>query len=145
MTYYSRTLNIPFEDAVSNITRNLKQHGFGVITSIDLQDAFRQKLNLGFRKYCILGACNPQFAYKAISLESHAGIMLSCHVIVQERENGSVEVSAVNPLDNIDANLNTVQLEGLATEVGEQLRAAVDELQIEALPGAPRVLPVKGL
>jgi uncharacterized protein (DUF302 family) len=144
MAYYSRTLNIPFEDAVSNITRNLKQHGFGVITTIDLQDTFRQKLNVGFRKYRILGACNPQFAYKAISLESHLGVMLPCNVVIQEHENGSVEVSAINPLGNIDKEMNTTQLEGLAIEVGEHLRAAVDELQIHASPGQPHALPTNG-
>lgn len=143
MAYYSRMLHIPFEDAVDDITRNLKQHGFGIITSIDLQDTFLQKLNLGFRKYRILGACNPQFAYKAISLESHLGVMLPCNVVVQERENGSVEVSAVNPMDNLGAEFNSAQLQALATEVGGQLRAAVDELEVPASPGQPHALPMR--
>jgi uncharacterized protein (DUF302 family) len=144
MAPYSRILHIPFEDAVNKITSNLKQHGFGIITSIDLQETFRQKLNLGFRKYRILGACNPQFAYKAISLESHLGVMLPCNVVVQEHENGSVEVSAVNPL-SLGADFNSTQLEALAKEVGEHLRAALDELEIPATPGQPHALPMDGM
>jgi len=141
MAYYSRTVNLPFEDTVNHITDNLKQHGFGIITSIDLQDTFRQKLNVGFRKYRILGACNPQFAYRAISLESHLGVMLPCNVVVQEHENGSVEVSAANPLDNIGREATTKLLEELALEVGKHLRAAVDELQVHESPGQPHALP----
>ncbi len=130
MAYYSRTLNIPFDEAVHRATENLQRHGFGIITTIDLQDTFKRKLNVGFRKYRILGACNPAFAYKAISLESHLGIMLPCNVVVQEHENGQVEVSAVNPLDNLDAALNTTQLVDLANEVSNHLHAAVDEIEL---------------
>jgi uncharacterized protein (DUF302 family) len=144
MAYYSRKLKLPFQEVLSKITENLKQQGFGIITSIDVQDTIKQKLNIGFRNYKILGACNPQFAYKAISLESHIGVMLPCNVVVQEHENGEVEVSAVNPLGNIDKAFNTTQLVELATEVGNRLRVAIDDLHrdvsevhIEALPTEP--------
>jgi uncharacterized protein (DUF302 family) len=144
MAYYSRRLKIPFQEALTKVTRNLQQQGFGIITTIDLQDTFRQKLNLGFRNYRILGACNPQFAYKAVSLESHMGIMLPCNVVIQEHENGEVEVSAVNPLENIDKASNTTQLAELATEVGNRLRTAIDDLvhehteeNCQALPTGP--------
>ena len=93
MAYYSRTLKMPFQEVLNKVTQNLEHQGFGVITSIDVQDTFQKKLNIGFRKYRILGACNPQFAYKAISLESHMGIMLPCNVVVQEHENGEVEMT----------------------------------------------------
>lgn len=141
MAYYSRKIKLPFQEALIKVTENLKQEGFGIITSIDVQDTFRQKLNIAFRNYKILGACNPQFAYKAISLESHIGVMLPCNVVVQQHENGEVEVSAVNPLENISASFNTTQLVALAAEVGDKLRAAIDNLHreipaahVEALP-----------
>jgi uncharacterized protein (DUF302 family) len=102
MAYYSRKLKMPFQEVINRVTQNLQLQGFGVITTIDVQDTFQKKLNINFRNYRILGACNPQFAYKAISLESHMGIMLPCNIVVQEHENGEVEVSAINPLENLD-------------------------------------------
>ena len=141
MAYYSRKLKMPFRDVLEKITENLEHQGFGVITTIDVQDTFKRKLNVGFRNYKILGACNPLFAYKAISLESHMGVLLPCNIVIQEHENGEVEISAINPLENLDTTLNTTQLADLAAEVGVRLRAAVDYIQrrppnvhIEALP-----------
>lgn len=131
MAYYSRKLNMPFQEVLNKVTQNLQFQGFGVITTIDIQDTFQKKLNKGFRKYMILGACNPQFAYKAISLESHMGVMLPCNVVVQEHENGEVEVSAINPLEYIDKSFSTAQLSELAQEIGIRLRAAVDYIQRE--------------
>lgn len=143
MAYYSRKLKMPFQDVLKKVTETLKQQGFGIITSIDVQDTFKQKLNIGFRNYKILGACNPQFAYKAISLESHMGVMLPCNVVVQEHENGEVEVSALNPLDNIDKAFNTTQLTALAIEVGNKLRAAIDDLHREACEEHCEALPTE--
>jgi uncharacterized protein (DUF302 family) len=141
MAYYSRKLKMPFQEVLNRITQNLQLQGFGVITTIDVQDTFQKKLNINFRNYRILGACNPQFAYKAISLESHMGVMLPCNVVVQEHENGEVEVSAINPLENLDKTFNTTELADLATEIGIRLRAAVDYIHreppktiVEALP-----------
>ncbi len=141
MAYYSRKLKMPFQDVLDKITQNLEHQGFGVVTTIDVRDTFKKKLNVGFRNYKILGACNPLFAYKAISLESHMGVMLPCNIVVQEHENGEVEVSAINPLENLDKSLDTTQLVGLATEIGVRLRAAVDyvhhrppKVHVEALP-----------
>ncbi len=145
MAYYSRKLKLPFQDVLNKVTENLKQQGFGIITTIDVQDTFKQKLNIGFRNYKILGACNPQFAYKAISMESHIGVMLPCNVVVQEHENGEIEVSALNPLETIDNVFSTPQLLELATEVGNKLRTAIDDLhreiheeRAEALPTGPQ-------
>jgi uncharacterized protein (DUF302 family) len=131
MAYYSKKLKIPFEEVVNKVTQNLQLQGFGVITTIDLQDTFQKKLNVRFRNYKILGACNPQFAYKAITLESHMGVMLPCNVVIQEHENGEVEVSAINPLENMDKTFNTTQLVDLSREIGIRLRAAVDYIQRE--------------
>ena len=142
MAYYSRTLKMPFQQVLNKVTENLEHQGFGVITTIDVQDTFQKKLKVGFRKYKILGACNPQLAYKAISLESHMGIMLPCNVVVQEHENGEVEVSAINPLENLDRTLNSTQLTQLATEIGVRLRAAVDYIQREPPKILSDALPV---
>src|SRR5688500_8953940 len=131
MAYYSRKLKMPFQEVLNKVTQNLQLQGFGVITTIDVQDTFQKKLNINFRNYRILGACNPQFAYKAISLESHMGVMLPCNVVVQEHENGEVEVSAINPLENLDKTFNTTELADLATEIGIRLRAAVDYIHRE--------------
>ena len=141
MAYYSRKLKMPFQEVLDKITQNLEHQGFGVITTIDVRDTFKKKLNVGFRNYKILGACNPLFAYKAITLESRMGVMLPCNIVIQEHENGEVEVSAINPLENLDKSLDTTQLVGLATEIGVRLRAAVDyvrhrppKVHVEALP-----------
>jgi uncharacterized protein (DUF302 family) len=131
MAYYSRKLKIPFDEVLAKITQNLKQQGFGIITTIDVKDTLKQKLNVDFRNYKILGACNPEFAYKGISLESHLGLMLPCNVVVQEHENGEVEVSAINPLETIDKATATDSLTEIATEVGNRLRIAVDDLHRE--------------
>lgn len=129
MSYsYSRKLQIPFEEAVNKIKQNLQQQGFGIITNIDLKDTLKQKLNIDFRKYLILGACNPEFAYKAVSLDSHIGLMLPCNIVVQEHENGELEVSAINPLETIDKATTTELLSDIAQEVSNRLRTAVDDL-----------------
>lgn len=141
MAYYSRKLQIPFDEAVQKITQNLEQQGFGIITNIDLKETLRQKLNVDFRRYRILGACNPEFAYKAVSLESHIGLMLPCNIVVQEHENKEIEVSAISPLEALDKATATAQLTEIAHEVSNRLRAAVDNLHrdnpdqhFEALP-----------
>jgi uncharacterized protein (DUF302 family) len=131
MAHYSRKLNIPFNEVLSKITETLQQQGFGIITTIDIKDTLKQKLNVDFRNYKILGACNPNFAFKAISLESHIGLMLPCNIVVQQHENGEVEVSAVNPLETIDSAFGSSNLKDIATEVSNRLRTAVDDLQRE--------------
>lgn len=122
--HYSKKINLSFNDAVAKVTETLKQQGFGIITSIDMKDTLRQKLNIAFRNYKILGACNPQFAYKALTRESHVGVMLPCNIVVQQHENGEVEVSAINPMETLDlASLNDI-----VEEVSSRLRAAIDDL-----------------
>jgi len=132
---------MPFQKVLEKITENLEHQGFAVITAIDFQDTFKRKLNIKFRNYKILVACNPLFAYKAVSLESHMGVMLPCNIVIQEHEHGQVEVSAINPLETLDKTFNTTRLVDLATEIGVMLRAAIDyvhhrppKVHIEALP-----------
>lgn len=141
MAYYSRKLKIPFQDVLDKVVLNLQHQGFGVVTTIDIKDTFKRKLNIGFRNYKILGVCNPEFAYKAISLESHMGVMLPCNVVVQEHENDEVEISAINPLENIKTPFNTSQLLGLATSVGDKLRAAIDNIHREIPVDHTEALP----
>jgi uncharacterized protein (DUF302 family) len=143
MAYYSRKLKIPFQHALDRVIRNLQQQGFGIVTTIDIKDTFKHKLNIGFRNYQILGVCNPEFAYKAISLESHMGVMLPCNVVVQEHENDEVEISAINPLENIKSSFNTSQLVALATTVGDKLRAAIDNIHREIPVDHTEALPTE--
>jgi uncharacterized protein (DUF302 family) len=140
--YYSRKLKLPFNEVIGKISQNLQQQGFGIITTIDLKDTLKKKLNLQFRNYKILGACNPEFAYQAVSLESHMGVMLPCNIVVQEHENGEIEVSATNPMETLEKVPDTVQLTSIATEVSNRLRAAVDDLQLKTLESLEKTLPL---
>lgn len=128
MTYYFSTklTGVTFEDAVSRTTEALQQEGFGIISQIDLQETFRKKLGVEFRRYVILGACNPTLAHEALQLEDKVGTMLPCNAIVQEIE-GGVEVAAVNPVASMQAIPNS-ELGGKAAAVGDKLRSAIDKL-----------------
>jgi uncharacterized protein (DUF302 family) len=130
-TVYSRKMKMPYGRALTKVTEVLANRGFGIITTIDLKSVFKNKLNVDFRNYIILGACNPDFAYKAVSMESHIGVMLPCNIVVQQHENGEVEISAINPMDSIARVHASPALNELATEVGTRLRAALDDLQKE--------------
>lgn len=123
----NKTLSSNFGETIKKVTEELKKEGFGIITEIDLQGKFKEKLNLDFRNYTILGACNPALAHKAIQQESRIGAMLPCNVVVQEHEGGVVEVSAINPLGSIGAVENEA-LRAVAGEVSEKLQAVVDRL-----------------
>lgn len=123
----SKNIDRGFDEAVQAVTDALKEEGFGVITEVDLKDKFKEKLGIDFRNYKILGACNPAMAHKAIELEDRIGVMLPCNVLVQEKDGGKVEISAINPLSSIGATGNE-QLQSVASEVSERLRAAVEKV-----------------
>jgi uncharacterized protein (DUF302 family) len=101
--YYSKTTHLGFDEAVSRITQALKEEGFGILTEIDVKDTLKKKLDVDFRNYRILGACNPPFAYKALQAEDKVGTMLPCNVIVQETADGDVEIAAIDPLASMQA------------------------------------------
>ena len=94
--YFNKIVEMTFEETIDKVTEELKKEGFGVLTEIDVKAALKKKINVDFRKYQILGACNPSFAYKALLAEDKIGTMLPCNVIVQEREDGKVEVAAID-------------------------------------------------
>ncbi len=125
--YFNKVLDLSFDEAVTKVTEELKKEGFGILTDIDVQDTLKKKLDVSFRKYRILGACNPQFAYKALQNESRIGTMLPCNVIVQETEGGDIEVSAVDPIMSMRAVQNP-DLEDIANQVQAKLKSVVDSL-----------------
>ncbi len=128
MTYhFSKTLEMPFDQAVSRVTEALKKEGFGLLTDIDVRATMRAKLKEDFRPYRILGACNPQLAYRALTLEDKIGTMLPCNVIVQQHQGGGVEVSAVDPVASMQA-IDNPALAGVANEVRAKLKRVVDGL-----------------
>lgn len=100
---YEITLRIPFEEALQKVIEALKDEGFGVLTRIDVQDAFREKLGVEFRDYCILGACNPPLAHRALSSRPDAGLMLPCNVIVEDPEDGTTLVRIIDPATMLKA------------------------------------------
>ena len=129
MSYvFSKTLALPFADAVARTREALAAEGFGVITEIDVQQTFKAKLNVDFRPYLILGACNPALAHEALTLEPNVGAMLPCNVVVQDAGGGRTEVSAIDPVASIQA-INNSHLELKARAVAEKLQAAIGRLQ----------------
>ncbi len=125
MSYYiSKTVQMPFEQAVVKVTEELKKEGFGVLTEIDVKATMKKKLNVDFYNYKILGACNPPFAYKALTAEDKIGTMLPCNVIVQEKVPGEIEVSAIDPMASMMAVENP-SLTGIAAEVKDKLTKVI--------------------
>ncbi len=128
MTYYfTKSLKLPFAEAIERVTAALKERGFGILTTIDVKATMKAKLDVDLRAYTILGACNPAFAYKALTAEDKIGTMLPCNVIVQETKPGEVEVSAVDPVASMQAVENE-RLVPIAGEVRELLRQAIASL-----------------
>ncbi len=128
MSYYFNTLvNVDFEQAIDKVKEELKKEGFGVLTEIDVKDTFRKKLDIDFRNYRILGACNPTFAHRALQTEEKVGVMLPCNVVVEEREPGKVEVTAVDPVASMSSIPNK-DLESIAGDVREKLKRVVSNL-----------------
>ena len=124
--YFSKTLHITFDAAIARITEELKKEGFGILTEIDIKKAMKKKLDVEFRPYKILGACNPPFAYQALQAEDKIGTMLPCNVIVQEGD-GGVEVAAVDPIASMVA-VNNPKLADIATQVQAKLRKVIENL-----------------
>ena len=125
--YFNTTVDADFEQAIDRVKDELKKEGFGVLTEIDVKNTFREKLDIDFRNYRILGACNPSFAHQALLTEGKVGVMLPCNVVVEEREQGKVEVTAVDPVASMSAIPNQ-DLESIAGEVREKLKRVISNL-----------------
>jgi len=128
MSYYiSKKVDYTFDDAIAHVTDELKEEGFGVLTEIDVKQTLKEKLDVDFKKYRILGACNPNFAHQALQKEDKIGTMLPCNVIVEEHEDGSVEVAAVNPMDSMQAVENE-DLGAIASQVRDRLSKVIERV-----------------
>jgi uncharacterized protein (DUF302 family) len=122
--YFTKTSNLSFDTAIARVTEELKKEGFGILTDIDVKATLKKKLDVEFRKYRILGACNPPFAYKALQAEDKIGTMLPCNVIVQEISDGQVEVTAIDPLASMQAVENPA-LKEIAAEISKKLKTVI--------------------
>jgi uncharacterized protein (DUF302 family) len=128
MSYcFSKKIDLNFAEAISRVTEELNKEGFGILTEIDVTATLKKKLDVDFRNYRILGACNPPFAYRALQAEPHIGVMLPCNVIVQELADGIIEVAAVDPLASMQIIQNK-ELLTIAEEIQAKLKKVIDQL-----------------
>jgi uncharacterized protein (DUF302 family) len=128
MKYYiEKTTNYSFDEAVEKVTEELKKEGFGVLSEINIHEKLKEKLDVDFRKYRILGACNPPKAYEALQIENKIGTMLPCNVIIQELDDGKTEVAAVDPAVSMMA-VESPELENIAKEIRTKLQKVIDTL-----------------
>jgi len=128
MTYYfSKILDISFDEVIGKVTEELKKEGFGVLTDIDVKETLKKKLNVEFKKYRILGACNPPNAYKALQVEDRIGLMLPCNVVVEEIADGKTEVAAIDPVASMQA-IDNPRLRGVAEQVRDKLKRVINNL-----------------
>ncbi len=125
--YFNKTIKGTFEEVVDKVTQGLKDEGFGILTEIDIKETLKKKLDVDFKKYKILGACNPPYAYKALQAEDKIGTMLPCNVIVQEIEDDLVEVAAVNPMASMQA-VDNAELGEIAREITSMLENVIEKL-----------------
>ena len=126
--YFSKIINGKnFDEAVEQVTAELKKEGFGILNEIDIKETLKNKIDVDFKPYKILGACNPHFAYKALQAEDKIGVFLPCNIIVETTENGDIEISAVDPV----AAMSSVKNETLgimATEIQAKLKRVIEQL-----------------
>jgi len=125
--YFKTSVNMPYDQAIEKVKESLAEEGFGVLTEIDVKATLKQKLDVDFRPYIILGACNPSLAYKTLQVEEQIGLMLPCNVVVQEGKAGEVVVSALNPLVAMQSVENP-ELEPTARDVTQRLERVIVSL-----------------
>jgi uncharacterized protein (DUF302 family) len=132
MTYYmAAKLHVPFDDAIARTEVALKTEGFGIISRIDIQQTFKSKIDVDFRPYTILGACNPSLAHEALQLEDKVGLMLPCNVIVQQAGPDDVEIAAIDPVASMQA-IDNPELTKASEAVREKLSRAINVLGQDA-------------
>lgn len=125
--YFAKTVHLPFDRAVAKVTAALAERGFGVLTTIDVRQTMKKRLDVEMSPYTILGACNPTFAHQALEAEDKIGTMLPCNVIVREMEEGGIEIAAVDPVASMQAITNP-KLAEIAGKVRNLLRETVESL-----------------
>lgn len=125
--YFNKTINASFEEVIIKVTKGLNNEGFGILTEIDVKETLKTKLDIDFKKYRILGACNPPYAHKALLAEDKIGTMLPCNIIVQEINPGIIEVAAINPMASMMAVENK-QLMEIADEITAKLKNIIEKL-----------------
>ena len=124
---FTTVLNTSYEDAISKITDALKEEGFGILTEIDVKATLKKKLNVDFRKYIILGACNPPYAHRTLQADLDVGLLLPCNVVVYETDDKKAYVSALNPVSALEV-IKSEELRKIANEVSDKLKRVVDKV-----------------
>jgi len=128
MSYHiSKIVKGDFKETLARVTENLKDVGFGVITEIDMKEKLKEKLDVDFKNYFILGACNPGFAYEAVQMEEELGVLLPCNVVVIDKEDGYVKVSAIDAQKMLSV-VGNAELDAVAVTVNDRLRQAIESL-----------------
>lgn len=125
--YFNKVIKRKFEEAINDVTEALKTEGFGIISSIDMQAKLKEKLGVDYKKYTILGACNPPYAYKSLQAEEKIGVMLPCNIVVIDKENGTTEIAAVNPQVSMMV-IHNENIEPYANEISVKLQRVIDSL-----------------
>jgi len=125
--HFSKTVEMSFDKAIEKVTEILKTEGFGILTEIDVKATLKKKLDVDFRNYMILGACNPPFAYKALQAEDKIGAMLPCNVVVQEKDKDKIEISAIDPIASM-SSVENPNLAGIANEIRDKLKGVVERM-----------------
>ena len=125
--YFAKSLPVDFDEAIRRTTEALKREGFGIITEIDVKETLKQKINVDFRNYQILGACNPTLAHEALQIEDKVGTMLPCNVVVQDIGGGRTEIAAIDPVASMQA-IDNPRLKQAAEVVQAKLRQAIESL-----------------
>lgn len=125
--YFTKIVEGTFSKVIENVTKELQKEGFGILTEIDVKATLKKKLDVDFRNYRILGACNPPFAYKALQVEEKVGTMLPCNVVVQEKPDGKIEVSAVDPVASMQAIDNPTLVE-IAQDIQQKLKKVINNI-----------------
>jgi len=125
--YFSKTLQKTYEEAHPYVEDKLKNFGFGIVTELEMHKKFKEKLNIDFRPYKILGACSPKHAFEAVSTEEHIGLMLPCNIVIQDKGNNEVEVSVIDPIASMQA-VNNPGLADTAADIQQKLKDFTESL-----------------
>lgn len=124
---YYKTVDMSYQEAIDKVTEELKKEGFGILTEIDVKATLKKKLDVDFRPYKILGACNPPYAHKALVAEEQIGLMLPCNVVVYENENGKTVVAAIDPIASMQA-VNNPNLGDIAVAIREKMQSVIEKM-----------------